>query len=153
MVQCMKENGKMICSMVEVLKLGPINPDMKATMLTVASTVSAVISGTTAANTQVIGARTRSAAWVYTRGSMVDAMKANGSKIIWKAWASTFGTMAESTKANTKTTRSMAMVFIHGLMAAATKDTGTEANNTVLEPTLYPKMKSLNLDCGKMVSA
>lgn len=143
----------MICSMVEVLKLGPINQDMRATMLMAASTVSAVISGTMAANTLVIGAKTKSAVLVSTHGSMADAMKANGLKIIWRVWASTFGMMAASIKVNTKTIRSTGLAFIHGLMAAATRDTGTEANSMVLALTSSPKMKSLNLGCGKTASA
>jgi len=55
----MKANGKTICNMDEVLKLGQIKVDTKVSMLMEESMESAAINGTMAVSILVIGAKIR----------------------------------------------------------------------------------------------
>jgi len=54
---CMKANGKTICNMDEVLKLGQIKVDTKVSMLMEESMELAAINGTMVVSILVIGAK------------------------------------------------------------------------------------------------
>lgn len=64
----MKANGKMICNMDEVLKLGQIKVDTKVSMLMEESMELAAINGTMAVSILVIGAKIRLAELGYIPG-------------------------------------------------------------------------------------
>lgn len=64
----MKANGKTICNMDEVLKLGQIKVDTKVSMLMEESMELAAINGTMAVSILVIGAKIRLAESGYIPG-------------------------------------------------------------------------------------
>ena len=59
MAQCMKENGRMICSTEEVLRLGPIKVATMVTTNSAANMVLEATAGTMEASTQETGVKTK----------------------------------------------------------------------------------------------
>lgn len=63
-------------------------------------------------------------------GSMDDATRVNGTKIIWRVWEFILGLMGECTKVYIETTKSTVSGSISGLTVATTKAIGLKVNST-----------------------
>jgi len=154
MVQCMTESGGMISSTVEASRSGSITPGTKATTIRAGNMVSAPIGGVMEVFTPVSGEKTKSRGSVFTSGSMVAAMKANGTKTTWRVWGATHGLTAVCTRAFTETIRNMALVFTNGLTVVTTKDSGIKVSSMGSAFTLYQRKMIIASSsvCGKMAN-
>ncbi len=142
MEQCTKENGRMICSTVEVLRRGQTKVATMGTTSSGGSMVSEATAGTMEASTRATGVKTKSVELEFTHGSTADATKANGLITIWKGWEYTFGTTAACIKANIRMIKSTGSAFIHGQMVAVMKASGIRASSMDWVPTSCLKTAS-----------
>lgn len=129
-----KDNGKMTYSMVMVLRLGPMEANILASMLTVARMGLVVICGLIKAIIVESGRTTRLMGWAAMFGLTNVGIKVNGLTTIWMGWVSIFGPMAAFMRASIQKIKSRVSVCTLGLMVVDTKETGTVANNMVWVP-------------------
>lgn len=149
MEHVIKAIGMRTCSMASALRLGQTIQNTLAFMSLVPNMDSVFISGQIIRATEVNGKKIKLMGLVGMIGLMKELTPVNGSKIIWRASAYTIGLMVAFTKDSTLMTRNMGLAFIRGPMDANMRVIGPRGNSTGLEPTLFPKMVNLSLDCGR----
>ena len=124
-----KENGRMICNTVKVLKSLRMDLSMKVNSETAKSKDMEFMNGPTVQNIKAIGLKIISMVKENTPGQMVESIRVNGRTICSMEKASTHGQMEENMKENTKMIKKTEKVSTPGQMARSTMVDGKIASN------------------------
>lgn len=126
-----KDNGKMIFSMVKDMRLGMISLSTTDSMKKAKSTEKVNWFGLMEATMRVISSLTTLKEKEFTCGLMAVLTAVNGRITRWKARACLLGTMIEGMKDLTSQTRKKAMVLWSGLTVADTRAGGRTTRKMV----------------------